>query len=625
MFQKNLEAIKLKNPDLSAKLEKINLADIKSIEVTIAENKDYNINYNSTALHNPIDPVREAKTTWYKAVKTELKKNDIQVVFGLGLGYLFKRAYVNSCSKIFIIEPFIEILRFVLEYVDLSKEFAENRVFITDNPEELLKKIHAEFLSGDKIEYLFLNSYLFLSKDLLIDLTQKTLKICESKCMDQNTIINQCKLWVENFVLNMQYFPESKPIGFFKEVFAKKTALIVSAGPSLNQNLAKIKENRNKFIIIAVPSVLKILINAEIIPDFAVFADSKHMLKHISGIENYLSKINLVINSRAENKIFQQDFKSKLIYFSETDALSGWIKNIVGEEIGVYKSGGTVAILAYYFAKALGCDPIIFTGLDLAFIDNKIYADGHELIVNSDGFVEVWQEDKKDYVSKKLMTVKGYNGEMLPTRDDYALFIRHFNEIFTQEYNPARIINTSVSGAYIEGMEYVEFNNIVENLSSQNLNTDEIIQDILNKASAKWLDSNNSIYYGLKNQAVKIRNIEKLSKNISEELKEICDLFEEKDKKIDLIQNKAENIKDLMSDVRDEVIKNAFLSVYMQNEVWQYAKNYKTSILPSMDDINHNIKIEYDFFAIVHESSKIVAGLIEKFLAEYKIKLPSLK
>ena len=96
MFQKNLEAIRIKNPDLASELEKISSDSIKNIKVIRAESNDLIISYNNIPLHNMIDPVREAKTTWNRAVKTKLKRTDMQIVFGLGLGYLFKRAFVQQ-------------------------------------------------------------------------------------------------------------------------------------------------------------------------------------------------------------------------------------------------------------------------------------------------------------------------------------------------------------------------------------------------------------------------------------------------------------------------------------------------------------------------------------------------
>ncbi|OGI24794.1 MAG: hypothetical protein A2287_03085 [Candidatus Melainabacteria bacterium RIFOXYA12_FULL_32_12] len=620
MFQKNLEVLKVKNPVLASKLEKIDIANIKNIDVVNAESKDLIINYNKVNLHSSLDPIREAKTVWHRTIKTDLKVNDIQIVFGLGLGYLFKRAFVSSDSKIFLIEPFIEVLRFVLEYVDFSVEFSENRVFITDNIEDLNQKLQAEFLSGDKVEFLFLNSFAALAQDQLIKLTQTALEICESKSADQNTIFNQCKSWVKNSILNLQYYSESRPLGFFEGVFSNKTALIISAGPSLVNQVQKIKENRDKFIIIAVAPILKYLIQEGIIPDFATFTDASNLSFHIEGIEEHLSKINLVINSRAENCIIQKDFKSKIIYLSETDLAAQWFRDHTSADVGLYKSGGSVSILSYYLAKAFGCNVITFAGLDLAMVNNKIYADGQDLQCNEAGDYVI-----PGKVIKKLMHVKGYNGQMLPTRDDYALFIRHFEEIFRQEHNPARIINTSTSGALINGMEYMEFDDFINIIGSPSFTISQELSEVIEKTQDKWAQLNDSIYPELKNQYKKIQEIDKLAKPVISELREVCVLFEDQEINFDIIEAKISPIKDSMAQVRNDVVKNVFLSIYLQNEIWKYTRQYNTSVLPNLDDVKANMKLELEFFTSVNLAiDNIIQSMETAFLILDK-KIPTVK
>ena len=261
---------------------------------------------------------------------------------------------------------------------------------------------------------------------------------------DQNTIFNQCKDWTINFIKNMPYFCEARPVGEFEGKFSNKPALIISAGPSLANDIEKIKENKDKFITIAVGSVLRTLIKADIIPDFVTFADANYLMQHIEGLESYLPEINLVISSRADNSIFDKKFKSKLIYFSETDPLADWTNNIDSNiNIGLYKSGGTVSIQSYYFAKAIGCSPIAFAGLDLAFIDNKIYADGTKLNYDKKGGIDLGYSTA--YTNKKIVEVMGHNGKTVLTRDDYAIFIRHFEEFFASDDN-SETINTSLNG-----------------------------------------------------------------------------------------------------------------------------------------------------------------------------------
>ena len=99
MFQKNLEALKSNNPELAARLKQVNIQNIKEIGVYNAETGDVILTYKDVPLHDTSDPIRESKATWNRTITCELRRNDIQLVYGLGLGYLFRRAYVILSQK----------------------------------------------------------------------------------------------------------------------------------------------------------------------------------------------------------------------------------------------------------------------------------------------------------------------------------------------------------------------------------------------------------------------------------------------------------------------------------------------------------------------------------------------
>lgn len=607
MFKKNIEAIKIKNPTLAEKLEKINIETIKNVLVYQADSGDYIISYNNTLMHNTEDPVREAKSVWYKAIKSEFHKNDIQIIFGLGMGYLLKRAYLNSTSKIYIIEPFIELLRFVLEYVDFSQEFQDDRIFITDNLTELTKKIQNEYLNGDKIEFLFLNSYIKLSQQMLVELTNQVLNICESKSVDQNTIFNQCKLWTQNSILNISSFANARPHSYLANKFSNKTALIISAGPSLAENIEKIKQNRDKFVIIAVCSIYKYLLKNNITPDFITFADSRFLVEHVRGEEESLKNMNIVINSRADNYIFEQEAKSKFVAFSSTDDISSWIQKSMNADIKLDKSGGTVSILSYYFAKSLGCNPIVFTGLDLAFINNKVYANGMEMEVNQNGTLKIPAESVK-----KVSYVKSANGEMVPTRDDYLAFVRQFNEIFTEEEQDERIINTSLSGAYIKGMDYMSFDEMLDTIDSSEIDVNKEISAIIKSTKTGWKQANSLLIKQAKIEYENIKKFDLEANNTYQKLQELCELFEMHKDKMGTIDSKIEELKHPLNSIRTMAVNNSFLSSYLQCELLEYTRNYRTNLLLSIDDIKNNMQVEMKFVKVVCSATENINNWFEQ-------------
>ncbi|MEI7473829.1 MAG: 6-hydroxymethylpterin diphosphokinase MptE-like protein [bacterium] len=615
MFENNLKVLTAKNPELAQKLKELNITEIsKKIEVFEADSKDIIISYNGELLHDQKDPVREAMFTWNKNVRSELKAKDIQIVFGLGLGYLFKRAYINSTSRIYLYEPFIEVLRFILEYVDFSKEFSDDRVFITNNLDELFEKLANEYLQGDKVEFLFLNSYAKLATDELMLLTAKALEICEGRSVDQNTIFNLCKTWTKNSITNIKSYEKAMPAGYLADKLTEKPALILASGPSLAENFELIKENREKFVVIAVGQAIKFLQEQNFIPDFMAFADAEKMFTLVDGFndfkadQEYLKQNNMLVSSRADNHLFTKEFKSKTLYYTRTDEIGRWIKDSSKDELGLYESGGTVAIMCYAFAKVLGCKKIIFTGLDLAFINNKIYAHGTELKVNEKGEIDLGYTTP---ITKKLVIVKDKEGNNIPSRDDYASFIRHFEDIFSKKTENETIINTSLKGAYIKGMEYINLEEAIKEVELNNIDINSIIKTVSEDNNQRWNKALINIKESFSSQKQELIDIENSSKIIYDELKQICTMFGNKELQNNLLQAKIENIKLEMSETRDKVIKNVFLSNYLQGELLDYTKKYKMAILPRLEDIKHNMFLEKDLFETFIKACEELIGLIE--------------
>lgn len=592
MFNKNLEALKHGDNNLAEKLEKKSLSEISSINALEASSGDFIISYKDIPLNSAENPVLEAKELWNGTIQSPLRKNDIVIIFGLGLGYLFKRAFVSTNAKIFVYEPFEDVLRFTLEYVDFSKELSENRVFISNDIREIFQKLEDEYLSGDKIEFLYSNAYVLSAKDDLLQLTQKTLQICESKSMDSNTVFNRCKNWTTNFILNVSEFNQARPVGYFEEKFKNKPALIISAGPSLSENLEKIRKSRGKFITIAVGAALKVLLNADIVPDFVCFADDQYLKFQVKGIEDKLNKITLVASSRADSDIFKEDFNNKLIYFSKTDSLADYYKKLTDENIGLYESGSTVSVQSYCFAKALGCNPIAFTGLDLAFIDEKTYADGSPIVKDESGNLNIGP------LVKKPAVVESANGGFVATRDDYALFIRHFEEIFSKDVL-VRIINTSNKGALINGMEYMEFDNFVNLLENERIEINQPLFEIYSETQSRWEKINEHIFLAFAKQKEEIFSLDLPARKAYFFIEEICKQAETKETDLKELESQMKQVCEIMTDIRNFVINNPFMSNYLQNELFKYSGAYNTSIVLSEEEIIHNIKLDRDFVRMV--------------------------
>jgi len=485
LLEKNLKALEIKNPLLA---NKIKLHEIKNITAFSTQTGSYNIAYNEIALHNNIDPIKEAEEL-FKMNKKDDSANNIFIVYGLGLGYLFKRTHVSSNAKIILLEPLLDVLTFTLTYVDFSEELKDNRVFICTSLDEAMEILKQKYLIGDKLDVLFLPSYLKINSELIENLSKSLIEFIESKNMDQGTIITMSELWGQKAINNINYVQKALPVELFKGKFKNLPILIASAGPSLEENLELIKQNRDKFVLITINTALRALLNHNIIPDFCVVSEIWHIDVQFENLPN-LDKIKYIFIPRTQSYCWGLSNYNNLLYLTEIDGFSQWYNKLLDNKYTLWPSAGTVSILAFYISTLVfQSKKIILVGQDLALIDNKPYASS---VVKEDESIEIqngflvfksrYLENEYHTVHFKLVEITNYLGEKLYTRKDYYQYISQYESIIKNEIpKDIEIINTSLKGANIKGMTYKSLAEIIKEYPVLKEDINNIFNSIVNE------------------------------------------------------------------------------------------------------------------------------------------------
>jgi len=467
MFDKNLEA--LDNPALKRRLARISPIESRSgISYCVTQSNDYVLikdDIPSDDLNNPREAI---KKTLSNTIKSEMKSNDIIITFGIGLGYLLDETFNKYPSKIFIYEPDLNLLHFVLNNVDISEHLASGRVFVTNDIGELTTRLSSTYLTKDKVEIVYLQNYAIIKNKELLMLTQKVFDTCKSKMVDVNTITKFSKRWMINTIHNLARTNNRENVHLLSDLenkFIGQTALIAAAGPSLNDNIAKIQANRDKFVIFAPNKSVKYLIQNGIYPDFIVCLDAGNMRISLAELEPHLSKSNCIMDLRTDTAIFTLGFNKVYMNFSETDFFAKKLQKF-NDSMKFYESGGSASTFALAAAARLGFTKIVLAGVDLAFKDNMIYSGGETMQRVSQSEIVV------DNVKKNLVQVKSVTGGTVYTREDYETFIYHFGALI-KELNHKEIYNISSFGAYIEGVKNTSFDelNLIGTSSMQPTNS----------------------------------------------------------------------------------------------------------------------------------------------------------
>lgn len=465
MFNKNLEHID--NLALKRRLSRISpIESRQGISYCVTPSHDYVLLKDDLPADDLQNPRAAISEMLKKTIRHQLNNRDIIINFGIGLGYLLDETFNTYPSRIFVYEPDLYLLHFVLSNVDISEHLASGRVYITNDLDELIAKISSSYITKDKIEITYLPNYAMIKNQELILLTQKVFEACKSKLVDINTITRFSKDWLYNLIDNIVSINSTNAyrLSDLESKFIGQTALIAGAGPSLADNLHNIKNNRDKFVIFAVNKTVQYLLQNDIIPDFVVCLDAGNIDRTLGGMENNYNNINAIADIRSDKAIMTKGFKKVFFNFSRTDTISEQLIHS-NPDIKLYETGGSASTLALTAAVKLGFSKIIFAGIDLAFKNNVIYSYGETMTRTSQDTILV------DNVQKNLVQVKSVTGSTVYTRADYQAFIHHFESLI-KELNYSEIYNISSFGAYINGVKNVSFEelNLVTHSSIQPLN-----------------------------------------------------------------------------------------------------------------------------------------------------------
>lgn len=373
------------------------------------------------------------------------------------IGTLLGRHFLSiikkiNCKTIFVCESNLEIFRLSLFVFDYTLLFSENRrayFSIMDNENDFIEKFMLFFnykvsknilLKYHTTDYNVSNYF-----DLILNAIYKfdPYKFNYRAVLDsiiKKTSKNSEKYELLNFSKNIGNPFEDNPI------------LLLGAGPSMGKNIEWIKENQNKFIIVALAVTLNKLTVNNIIPDIIISYDPQEIVKNhflrVSDRSLINEKIKLISASSDDSvlNLFEND--KNLFTFETYRSLFDNSTAITGVSVGE----ASLLILLLFNVKK-----IYMLGLDLA-LDQKTgrsHIDTHysyiensiEKISKNKSSIEKGSYSLRDDYIK----VKGnFFDKVYTTRLFYTSLIEMNQIIKYFRKEETTIYNLSENGAYIE-------------------------------------------------------------------------------------------------------------------------------------------------------------------------------
>jgi len=483
LFEKNLKAMEKWYPDFAAAIrsgtyekDEVEIVD----EYSLDGNLIYQVKRESRSLYlNGKRNTEEPLQLWIDRLG-KIEDYAPIVLLGLGSGLYLKKLICHTSDKVNVVvyEPSMTIFLRTLQMVDLEEEILSRPIaFIVEglNINEL-EPIVEKLISLETMAFLRQEihpNYQELFPEMLV----KVLRVIENRTdeimVNQNTGVKFSTVLVRNELRNMKFVCEGYNTRKLAEAIPHDVpAVLVAAGPSLNNDLQELKKLKGKAFILAVDTAVKPLLNAGIVPDAFITIDSNKVtdLVKIEAIKD-----TPVIAPVSANYYILEQQRGKKIFYFDGYVLPYLAYQEAGKILPDVSTGGSVACSGFSLLYKMGFETIILVGQDLAYTNNKSHADGT--------FQDIMPEEN----TENMLQVKGNYEEKVPTRTDFKIYIDWFNMYIkgAKEHGTMRVINATSGGAYLEGTELMPLKSAREKLCTRDVDFETYIDHMESDFSAE--------------------------------------------------------------------------------------------------------------------------------------------
>lgn len=409
-------------------------------------------------LHSRVDMESPVDIWCEQFLDKNISYTSIFLIYGFGhKRYIEKLIEKYPDNAVFVYEPFQEVLIQQMKMYDMTELLKNEKliIFTGDNRFEMWRKYVGSIISYDNYHDLIcgvLPNYIKADEDEYKEF-KETIEYCicnEVESMRMKVAAEENR--GRNFLYNCNDFIHQAGIKELKDAFAKHKfddypAVVVSAGPSLENNVEELARYKGKAFIIGLNASLKVLRKHNITPDIMLSYDAK--ISDFTPFENEeINHIPLLTNITSDYRVVRAN-KSRRFYDYENNEYIGKLAGELNVKLIRSESGGCVANAAFAFAQRMGFNNIILIGQDLAYTNNKIHAgqraDKNDIDIN-----------EKEYVM-----VKGVYEDEVPTDRILCLYKKWFEERIADSPD-LNVINATEGGAYIEGATHMTLKEALE-------------------------------------------------------------------------------------------------------------------------------------------------------------------
>ncbi len=370
-------------------------------------------------------------------------------------------------------------------------------------------------------------------------------------------------MWLRNITQNTQKIIQASPCTILKNKGKNHPIVVIGAGPSLSFDLNFIKKHQQNFIIIALDTIYKTLLNHKIFPDILIVVDPQKInSKYIENIKKEKKNDLIVIAEPAVCPKGIREFKN-IFMFDTIFPYYNYLTTFFGKK-GSIDMGGSVSTTAYEVLQLLSCKVATFTGLDLCYTKDAYHISGTM-------YEDYWFSTidyKETFEMKTFKLLNYFNLAKTQTIDKqigyvdakFTLFKNWFEKKLID--NQLKLFNSSKSSVSINGLSYLPFTDFIKQYAKNSIDKKSFLKELI-KNNQPSIDEVNKKNFLLSLQEVK-KNISSYEKKV-QEANQLCVKIIKKIKKKENYYKEKEKLDKTDQLLQQDFFEKKFINVAIQD------------------------------------------------------------
>lgn len=449
IYKNNFAVLQQRYPDLavmlmSVKIEHYELVQSGECIPNVIVNREFYYNGNM---------IEFCEEQW---AGMELSNIKVPIFLGFGLGYevmywMQCKAQQHNTQALIIIEKDLELFQCAMNVVDLTQIISNPQVhlFIGIPPQNLYTVLRTHFqttiqemLMCGAMQPIFTLQAMKINKEYYLQALQTLYESIYHCIQNYGNCPEDSLIGLENMLDNVKQITDNPGINLLYDKFKDKPAVIVATGPSLKKNMHLLKDIQDKALIISCDSSLKLLMKNGIKPHMVSSLEREHEVQQFFDgfYPEEVKDVYMTACPVLYNHVYESYAGPQIIVYRNFDHFK-WLEI----DRGILDIKLSSSNMAFKIAEALGCNPIILIGQDLA------YGESGETHATETPF---------SCEGEAQFEVKGNVIEKVKTNSGWYNFLKAYEMDIAQHHG--MVINCTEGGAYIPGTQVATLSEAIE-------------------------------------------------------------------------------------------------------------------------------------------------------------------